>query len=55
VTRGDKVTLFRGIADGKETDWLAVCNHSTEHLGFISQPLSKLAGPPLYQVMLVGI
>jgi hypothetical protein len=52
VTRGDQVTLFWGVANGKESNWLAVYNHATEHLGFIAATLNKLAGPPLWAVML---
>ena len=54
VTKGDQVTLFWGIVGGKDSDWLSVYNHSTEHLGFVGQTTAKLAGPPLYTVMLFG-
>jgi hypothetical protein len=54
VTKGDQVTLFWGVVSGKESDWLSVYNHSTEHLGFVPQTTAKLAGPPLYTVMLFG-
>jgi hypothetical protein len=53
VTRGDQVTLFWGMVNGKESDWLSVYNHSTEHLGFVTATLAKLAGPPLFAAMLV--
>ena len=54
VTKGGQVTLFWGIVGGKDSDWLAVYHHSTEHLGFVPQTTAKLAGPPLYTVMLFG-
>ncbi len=54
VTKGDQVTLFWGLVNKKESDWLSVYNHSTEHLGFVPQTTAKLAGPPLYTVMLFG-
>jgi hypothetical protein len=54
VTKGDQVTRVWGIVNGKESDWLSVYNHSTDHLGFVPQTTAKLAGPPLYPVMLFG-
>jgi hypothetical protein len=53
VTRGDQVTLFWGVVNGKESNWLSVYNHSTDHLGFVTQTLGKLAGPPLWLAMLI--
>jgi hypothetical protein len=54
VTRGDQVTLFWGVADGKDSNWLAVYNHATEHLGYLSLDVAKLAGPPFYWAILFG-
>lgn len=54
VSTGQHVTLVWGVVDGKDSDWLAVYNHATEHLGFVSATTNKLAGPYLYQVLLFG-
>jgi hypothetical protein len=54
VTKGDQVTLFWGVVDTKESDWLAVYNHSTDHLGFVPQTTAALAGPFLHQALLFG-
>lgn len=53
VTKGDQVTLFWGVVNGKESDWLAVYNHATTHLGFVPPTLAKLAGPPLWLAMVI--
>ena len=54
VSVGQQVTLFWGVVGGKESDWLAVYNHATEHLGFVPATTNTLAGPYLYQVLLFG-
>jgi hypothetical protein len=53
VSKGQRVTLVRGIVGKKESNWLAVFNHTTDRLGYVAQTRNDLAGPLFYNLLMI--
>jgi hypothetical protein len=53
VSRGQRVTLLRGIVGTKESNWLAIFNHTTGRLAYVAQTRNDLAGPAFYNLLTI--
>ena len=53
IARGQRVTGFWGVVRGKESDWLALFNHTTGKLAWFTPTRNKLAGPPMNQFLII--
>lgn len=53
VAKGEQVTLFWGIVGKKQSDYLAVYNHSSDKLGVVWNTRNDLAGPAILRSQIV--
>lgn len=53
VAKGEQVTLFWGIVGKKESNYLAVYNHSSHKLGVVWDTRNDLAGPAILRSQIV--